>query len=391
MRMLVICLCLGILLLHISPKHSPSLFAVIGFLVIMGLTFARLCKRFGLPTLLGPLVAGLALGSTNLITVESLGQMTHTYNFALAWVGLFLGIGITPKLISNRRLTLGATALYFPPVILIFAYLLFQSHPPSQAISVAILAGIPVILLVPEHSKIGGETVPLAKLATAMGLVFWALFNIDRTALFGEASLHDIALEIALFCILLEATVQICKTSKGNIAQHLTLFGLAYLLALANHTRDLSMFFLTFPAGIYLSFRKTPTPLLKTPALSEAILCFVLIVFSLKTVYQSTHFTLYPQLTTLGFYFLTLIAAKTLGGALAQHFLRFPPKVWLSLLPQGFIALVCFQFTPTFTPFNTGYLVGIILLAATYPICSKVWTKIKKDPLIGRKPSQQVF
>jgi hypothetical protein len=386
MRMIVICLTMGTLLWQTSLENPPNLLTLIGFVTVCGLTLTQLFRRVGLPGLLGALLAGFLLGETRIISSEYMENSHHIYDFALAWTGLYLSAGITPKILTNLRLCLGSLCLYFPPVVMTLGYLLFQSIPMLTALPLALLAGTSVILFLPPNSKMRGEILPLSKLTTLIGLLLWMAFSLDTQSIFGAKPLVGILLDISIFIVALEATVQICRIAKTEIAQHLAFLVLAYLLAIASFDREISSFFLAFPAGVFLSFRHAHHPLLHGRSLSDALLSFVLASFAIKTFLAGPSIIAYDQVTLLSFYLITLVAGKTIGGILAHHFFDFPTKTWLPLIPQGLVAFLCLAYQPTsFFAFQGALHITVLLAFMTmsfvYPICAIIWAQIKKDPL----------
>ncbi|MBT4140636.1 MAG: hypothetical protein HOE48_22180 [Candidatus Latescibacteria bacterium] len=304
-----------------------------------------------------------------------------------------MGAGLTPKVLCNTRLYKGALCLFFPPAIATFAFFVLQDTPMNTAIPLALIAGTSVILFLPPNSKINGEIIPLGQLTTGLGFLFWIIFTIDLTTIWQTETVLVKLLDIALFGVLLEAVVQICKHVRTEIAQHLTLISLAYVLAIATVDRDISPFILAFPSGIFLSIRNVHAPLLRTPSLSDAILSFVLISLALDVSLKSPFIGTYAHTITLGFYFIVLIVGKVAGGILAQRLLGFPPKVWFALIPQGLVALFCLHQTPnTIFSSHQGSLHTLVLLSFTalsvlYPISITLWSNIKRDPLVGHRPS----
>ena len=389
----MICLCLGAILWQTSQQTPPNLLTLIGFMTLTGLTLTRLFRRLGLPGLLGALTAGLILGASNIISSESLKQTHHIYDFAIAWAGLYLSAGITPKILTNTRLYKGVICLYIPPVVFTLSFFLLQAIPLSVALPLSFLAGTSLLLFLPPNLKMGGEIIPLCKITTFLGALFWMLFSLNITSVFGDKSLFDISIDVILFGALLEATVRICRLVKTKIAHHTVLLILAYLLALTSYTRDISPFFLAFPAGVFFSFRNVHQPLLHAPSLSDAILSFVLISFALEIFQASPHPLDFTPLSKLGFYLLILVISKIIGGLLAQRFFGFSPKTWLPLIPQGFVVFLCLHTIPSpiFSPTGTLHitvLIAFMIFTLIYPTLTLIWAKIKKDPLANHRPKR---
>ncbi len=396
MRLLVICLSLGTLLWQTSLETAPNLLTLIGFITVTGLTLTRLFRSIGLPGLLGALVAGLILGETHIISPEDLVETRHLYDFALVWTGLFMSAGLTSKTLTNVRLCKGALCIYIPPLLATLAFFLSQETPISTALPLALLAGTSVILFLPTQSKLRGEIVPLSKLTTLLGVLLWMVLSLDIPSFFGPKSLPDILIDVALMVLVLEATVQVCRIVKTEISRHIALFVLVYLLAVASFDREISAFFLAFPAGVFLSFRRAHIPLLHAHSLSDSIVSFALTSFVLGIFQNSSPIASYDQTTTLTFYLIVLIASKIMGGVLAQHFFAFPAKTWLPLLPQGFLVLLCLQMNPTSLLSPDGslhitVLLALMALAFIYPTSALLWAKIKKDPLASHRPSSRVI
>ncbi len=391
----MICLCLGAILWQTSQQTPPNLLTLIGFMTLTGLTLTRLFRRLGLPSLLGALTGGIILGISNIISLESLKQTHHVYDFAIAWAGFYLSAGITPKILTNTRLYKGVICLYIPPVVFTLAFFLFQAIPLSAALPLSFLAGTSLLLFLPPNLKMSGEIIPLCKITTFLGALFWMVFGLNMTSFFGNEPVLDICIDVLLYVVLLEAAVQICRLVNTQIAHHITLIILAYLLALTCYTREISPFFLALPAGVYFSFRNVHLPLLHAPSLSDAILSFVLISFALEVFQTSPHPLDFTPFTKLSFYLFILLISKIIGGLLAQHFFSFSPKTWLPLIPQGFVVLLCLHTIPSplFSPTGTlhaAVLIIFMLLALIYPAITLMWTKIKKDPLANHRP-RRVF
>lgn len=395
MRLLVICLSLGMLLWQISLSNPLNVLTLIGFMTATGLTLTRFFKRFGLPSFAGALIGGVILGQLHIIPIKSLPLIHHLNDFAWGWAGLFLGAGITPKTLLNKRLLSGALYLYFPPTIAMLGFFTLQGTPLHTALPTALLAGTSTILLTPPNAKMTGEIIPLSKLTTALGLLLWMLFSLDATFFWQAESLQTILLDVVLFGLLLEATVQVCKRTKTEIGQHLVLISLAYLLAITTNDRAISPFFLAFPAGIFLSMRQAHTPFLRAPSLSDAILSFAVLYFALEVSLNTTSASTYAHPLTLGLYFLVLIIGKIIGGLITQRILNFPTKVWLALLPHGLVVFLCLPYIPNTIFATNGTLHPVILFSyiaflLLYPFCNTLWSNIKRDPLAGHKPSQRV-
>ena len=391
--MLLICFCLGALLWQTSQHMPPNLLMLIGFMTLMGLTLTRLFRRLGLPGFSGALTAGLILGLLNIISPASLKQTHHVYDFAIAWSGLYLSAGLTPKILTNTRLYKGVICLYVPPVLLTLSFFLYQATPLSIAIPLSFLAGTSLLLFLPPNLKMSGEIIPLCKMTTLLGVFFWMIFSLDIPSLFGNLSLFNILMDVILLAVLLESTVRVCRLINTTIAHHTVLIVLAYLLALTCYTRDISPFFLAFPSGVFLSFRNVHRPLLNTPSLSDAILSFALIFFALEIFQASSNPLDFAPLAQLSFYLFILLVSKTMGGLLAQHFFDISPKAWLPLIPQGFVVLLCLHTIPSpiFSPTGTLHvtvLIAFMFITLIYPICKMIWSKIKKDPLANYRPKR---
>lgn len=391
----MICLCLGAILWQTSQHMPPNLLTLIGFMTLMGLTLTRLFRRLGLPGLLGALTAGLILGISNIISPESLKQTNLVYDFAIAWTGLYLSAGITPKILTNTRLYKGIICLYVPPVLLTLLFFLFQAIPLSVAIPLSFLAGTSLLLFLPPNLKMSGEIIPLCKITTLLGALFWMVFSLDTPTILGNQSLFDILVDVILLLVLLESIVRVCRLINTNIAHHTVLIIFAYLLAIACYNRDISPFFLAFPAGVFLSFRNVHRPLLHTPSLSDAILSFVLISFALQIFQTSSNPLDFTPLTQLSLYLFILLTSKIMGGLLAQHFFNISPKTWLPLIPQGFVVFLCLHTIPSPIFSSTGtlhvtVLIAFMVITLIYPTSKIVWAKIKKDPLATHRP-RRVF
>ena len=99
---------------------SPPLMALVGFLMTAAMVGARLGNRAKLPSVMGVIAAGLALGYAPIITPENHQNLQPFADVALAWVGLYLGTPISRPLFANPRLLAGGLCLYLAPVLTAF-------------------------------------------------------------------------------------------------------------------------------------------------------------------------------------------------------------------------------------------------------------------------------
>lgn len=395
--MLVICLTLGVLYWQISLNATPDLLFIVGVVTVTSLAFTRFFRRLGLPSLLGAICAGIIIAKTEILTPDAVSQLDFFYQFAWAWAGLFLCAGLSSKTFKNIRLLKGSLCLYTPPVVLVLIFLTFHSWPFTESLAIALISGMPMILfLEPQTRANSAEIITLGKLTTVFGFICWGLLSLDLSLLSGKLSLFENLLHILLYVLVLEGTVWICKGVRTERTKHMVLFGISFLFAIASFEHGISAFFIAFPAGLFLSLRKATPALLRTHSLAEAILAFLVAVFSLHVFHRTPVITDYSSPYILALYVGIVLLGKVSGGILAEKLLKFAAKDWLPSLPIGLVGCFFFNTQSGDLLAPNGFLHPLVFLVFitsyfVYPVITIIWHKIKKGPLSGHKPTQRAL
>ena len=383
MRLLCITLGIGI---AIWLLPSPPLMALVGFLMTAAMVGARLGNRAKLPSVMGVIAAGLALGYAPIITPENHQNLQPFADVALAWVGLYLGTPISRPLFVNPRLLAGSLCLYLAPVLTAFLALIFFDLPWLSAVQLAILSGIsaPVFLERAEHTL--RDTWPLSLLVATMGLFLFSLVDLGDAIWNNRVSpdrAADIALAVLIGLVGIELSHHWLRQIRTPTGQFTSWLGLAFPIALASWHLGVPPLFLAWTAGLALSCR-TKRGLRPHARLPKAE---VLIGFALAHYVSGFAWPIPPVP-----HFFALIAAMVLGkiagGLLSRRFAAQSVRAWLPLLPQGLLAMVCLEsIAPATVPLYflcTG--VGLSLL---YLLTDPVIQKIKNGRLRTRTPRTQ--
>ena len=384
MRLLCITLGIGI---AIWLLPSPPLMALVGFLMTAAMVGARLGNRAKLPSVMGVIAAGLALGYAPIITPENHQNLQPFADVALAWVGLYLGTPISRPLFVNPRLLAGGLCLYLAPVLTAFLALIFFDLPWLSAVQLAILSGIsaPVFLERAEHTL--RDTWPLSLLVATMGLFLFSLVDLGDAIWNNRVSpdrAADIALAVLIGLVGIELSHHWLRQIRTPTGQFTSWLGLAFPIALASWHLGVPPLFLAWTAGLALSCR-TKRGLRPHARLPKAE---VLIGFALAHYVSGFAWPIPPVPP----HFFALIAAMVLGkiagGLLSRRFAAQSVRAWLPLLPQGLLAMVCLEsIAPATVPLYflcTG--VGLSLL---YLLTDPVIQKIKNGRLRTRTPRTQ--
>ena len=371
MRLLCITLGIGV---AIWMLPSPPIMALVGFLMTAAMVGARLGNRAKLPSVMGMIGAGLALGYSPIITPEDHRSLQPFADVALAWVGLYLGTSISRPLFANPRLLAGGLCLYLAPVLTAFLALVFFDVPLLDTAQLAILSGIsaPVFLERTEHTL--RDTLPLSLLVATMGLFLCVLVDMGD-AIWGNRvsidSAADIALGVLIGLVGIELSHHWLRQIRTPTGQFTSWLALAFLIALASWHLGVSPLFLAWVAGLALSCRtkRGLRPRARLPK-SEAFIGFAL------AHYVSGFAWPIPPIPP---HFFALIAAMVLGkiagGLLSRRFTAQSVQAWLPLLPQGLLAIVCLEsVAPATAPlYFLGTGVGLSLLSLlTDPVVQKI-------------------
>lgn len=384
MRLLCITLGIGI---AIWLLPSPPLMALVGFLMTAAMVGARLGNRAKLPSVMGMIAAGLALGYAPVITPENHQNLQPFADVALAWVGLSLGTPISRPLVANPRVLASSLCLYFAPVLTAFLALIFFDLPLLYTVQLAILSGIsaPVFLERAEHTL--RDTWPLSLLVATMGLFLCLLVAMgDAIGTHGVSAdrAADIALGVLLGLVGIELSHHWLRQIRTPTGQFTSWLGIAFLIALASWHLGVPPLVLAWAAGLALSCR-TKRGLRPRARLPKAE---VLIGFALAHYVSGFAW----PIPAIPLHFFALLAAMVLGkiagGLLSRRFAAQSVRAWLPLMPQGLLAMVCLEsIAPSAVPLYflcTG--VGLSLL---YLLTDPVVQKIKNGRLRARTPRTQ--
>ena len=389
MRLLCITLGIGIL---IWLLQSPPEMVWVGFLMTASIAGARLAHRAKLPDALGMIAAGLAIGFTPITTPESHQSIKPFSDIAMAWVGLYLGTSLSRSTLANQRLLTGSLYLYVTPVLTTFFVLIFFDLHLVSTLQIAILSGIsaPIFLDRTEHKL--RDTWPFSLYITAIGLSVLFLtglifgFQFIQKDGFGSF-LHlvlDIALAILFGIIGIELAHRWLRHIHTPTGQFTSWFALSFLLALASWHVWIHPLILAWAVGLALSLRtKHGLRPNKRPPKAEVLIALALAHYAIGLVLDR-------QMPPVPPHFLPLIAAlilgKIAGGLLSSRLTSQPVQAWLPLLPQGLLAIVCFEsIAPEMASlyfFCTG--IGLPLL---HILADKITQKIKNGRI--RTPARR--
>lgn len=346
MRLLCITLGIGILLWHLQ---SPPEMIWVGFLMTAAIAGARLAQHGNLPEVLGMIAAGLVIGFAPITTAESHQSIKPFADIAMAWTGLYLGTSLSRPILANYRLLTGSLCLYAPPVLITFSVLIFFDLHLVTTLQLAILSGIsaPVFLDRPEHNL--RDTWPFSLLVTAIGLCLLFLTGLIFGVQFIQKDgfgpfLHlaaDISLAILIGVIGIELIHRWLRHIHTPTGQFTSWLALSFLLVLASWHTWIHPLILAWAVGLALSLRtKRGLRSNMRPPKAEAPTAFAL-------AYYVSSLVLDWQMPPVPPHFFALIAAlilgKLAGGLLSSRLRAQPIQAWLPLLPQGLLAIVCFE------------------------------------------------
>ena len=346
MRLLCITLGIGIL---IWKLQAPPEMIWVGFLLTASTVGARLAHRAKLPDILGMIAAGLAIGFAPITTAENHQSIKPFADIAMAWIGLYLGTSLSRPIIANQRLIKGSLYLYTAPVLTTFFILILFDLHLVTTLQLAILSGIssPIFLDRAEHNL--RDTWPFSLYVTAIGLCLLFLtgliFGVEFILNDGFNSFLDLAADIALAVLIGVIGIELMHRWLRHIhtptGQFTSWFALSFLLALASWHVWIQPLILAWTVGLVLSLRtkRGLRPNMRPPK-AEALVAFAL-------AHYVSGLVLDWQMSPVPSHFFPLIAAlilgKIAGGLLASRFTLQPIKTWLPLLPQGLLAIVCFE------------------------------------------------
>ena len=119
------------------------------------------CRKFGLSTVLGYLLAGLLVGPSGLGLIGNTAEVLHFAEFGIVLLLFIIGLELRPRrLWTMRRLLLGLGAgqiLFTSIVIAAFSFMLLGLSPPASALigfSLALSSTALVIQLLGEQKKL---------------------------------------------------------------------------------------------------------------------------------------------------------------------------------------------------------------------------------------------
>ena len=119
------------------------------------------CRKFGLSTVLGYLLAGLLVGPSGLGLIGNTAEVLHFAEFGIVLLLFIVGLELRPRrLWTMRRLLLGLGAvqiLLTSIVIAAFSFMLLGLSPPASALigfALALSSTALVIQLLGEQKKI---------------------------------------------------------------------------------------------------------------------------------------------------------------------------------------------------------------------------------------------
>ncbi len=379
MRLLCVTLGIGILI-WLLPSPPPMVF--VGFLMTGSIVGARLGNRAGLPSVLGMIAVGFAIGLAPITTAESHRSLQPFVDIAMAWVGLDMGTSLSRALLANSRLRAGSLCLYTVPVLTTFFALVFSGLSLSTALQIAILSGIsaPVFLDRAEHTP--RDTWPLSLLAATTGLFLFLL--LDMWAAIWEMDemlplIPDIAPSVLVGIVGIELTHCWLRHIHTPTGQFTSWFAISFLVALGSWHLGVQPLVLAWAVGLALSWRakrglRSRASMPKAEALIGFALAHYVSGFDWQISPVPPHF--FALITA-------LVLGKIAGGLLSSRLASQPAQAWLPLLPQGLLAIVCFEaISPATAPLYfacTG--VGLLLL---YLLIDPIVQKIKNGRIRAR-------
>ena len=343
MRLIVISLGTGLLLLGLAQNAVPTpTLAILGFLVITSSVLSRLFRRTGIPFASCAMSTGLLVAMSAALPVKWIASLPAFSDFALAWIGLSVGLALSRSTLANKRLLLSAGLLYAIPMFLTGACLALWGMSMLSAARLAVLAGISAPLFALRKRDELSDCFTLSLLVTMLGLFLWGCTGLPQGLPFEAVNTQSTLFDILIFAFGIEAGYRILQTIRAEAGRATFLASMALLLALASWARDLPPLPISIIGGIGLSLRGarqishvTRTPLAELITASAlAIYGFHLLASPIKSTEIWSPLWVFATASVIG---------KVTAGMIANRKLHLPAHSWIGLIPQGFLGLVCFS------------------------------------------------
>jgi hypothetical protein len=335
-------LCIVVWLIQRGPVPILEPAAFVGLLAVLPVILTEFAERSGIPAFTGALLAGLLLGPAGLLSDTAIASTQTFSEIALVWVGLYLGLSVTPSLISDRRYLVPALmAVISAAVVTSVVFVVVFECAVEDALQLGLLAsvGAPILMLRSLSKQV--ETWSLSLLTSVLGLVLLGIVLTLRSALPDAVSAAPFLLEIGYWLIGVEVVNRCLHRIRTDWGRFF-LFGTAALIIfLAAKHYGISSLLLASLSGLLLSFRFDHLDAKRISArVSQLLVPFVVAEFAARTIPSELALLSLSgrPLYVLMIYAFCVSSGKAASLFVARRFSADVPGAYFSVLPQGILA-----------------------------------------------------
>ena len=344
MRNLFICLIL-VALVWVTKGDPEGFLGVstsLGLFVFLPVVMAHWFERFMLPSHLGTLLAGLAIGSSNLIPAWEMASLQVFASLGGVFLCLHVGALLSPYIFLNQRI-LQASALVIGITFLVVTTTLiaFWNIPIHSVIHLGLICAVtaPIFTLLSYSDRKEGLMVSTA--TTAIALLLLGVFRGFQADGWPEVTVKH----VLIYLVFLEFSYRTLRQIHTEHGRYLLLGSSSVLIFLAAKQIGLAPEFFALLTGYALRIRGGRgrlDQLESTRKLSRCLIPFVLAYLAAKTVGPISLLKGYEWQFILTFSFAMYIG-KGLSAWVASKFLTLSGRDWLQLMPHGLFAILLLQ------------------------------------------------
>ncbi len=346
MRNLFICLVLIALVLLARSTSVDNLEsgACLGLFLFFPVVAAQWFNKILLPSHLGALLAGLAIGVSGLAPSTGLESLQIFAQVAGVYVCLRVGSLLSPYIFLNLRI-LKTSAIVVGVTFLIIST--FMKTLWGLSLTTSVYLGLigsitaPLFTLLSRTDRKAGQMV--SSVTTGISLLLLAAFHMTLDFKGLDVAIYE-SLAFLIFLEIAYWTLRQIRTEHGIYL----FFGILSILLffVARHS-EIPPVFLAVPTGFLLRIREgrrqVDWPGAAQP-LSPVVIPFVLAYLAASIVLplplmKSVHWQMALTFSA------AMFAGKGLAVWLASKFFNMPGRDWLQILPQGLFAVLLLQFS----------------------------------------------
>lgn len=341
MRNLFTCflLCIVVWLIQRGPVPILEPASFVGILAVLPVILAEFAERSGIPAFTGALLAGLLLGPAGLLSDTAVASARPFSELALVWVGLYLGLSVTPSLISDRRYLVPAfMAVIGAAVVTSVVFVVVFECTVEDALQLGLLAsiGAPILMLRSLSKQV--ETWSLSLLTSVLGLALLGIVLTLRLALPDALSAAPF-LEIGYWLIGVEVVNRCLHRVRTDWGRFFLLGAATLIIFLAAKHYGVSSLLLASLSGLLLSFRFDHLDAKRISArVSELLVPFVVAEFAARTISWELALLSGRPLYILMIYAFCVSSGKAASLFVASRLSADVPRPDFNVLPQGILA-----------------------------------------------------